>query len=51
MWSLRDLIAVATMPDDSPARREARGVLYLITILWVALLITPFALAWAFGGF
>lgn len=51
MWGLRDLIAVATWPDDTPARREARGILYIIAALWVALLATPFALAWVFGGF
>ena len=42
MLGLQDLIITATWPDDSPARREARTLLYVLAILWAGLLASPF---------
>lgn len=50
MIGIRDLIVTATWPEDGPARRQARGILYLIVFIWVALLATPFLIAGAYGG-
>lgn len=48
MIGLRDLIILATNPDDCPARREARELLYILAGCCAVIMASPFLAVWAF---